>query len=47
MSGSSFLEECAMEWVPPEIELIPLPVRDILSADEDDEKAFSGLLEEE
>ena len=36
-----------MEWVTPDIETIPLPKRDVISADEDDEKVFSGLLEEE
>lgn len=36
-----------MEWITPQIEIIPLPTRDVLSVDEDDEKAFSGLLEEE
>lgn len=36
-----------MEWVKPDIEIIPLPTRDVISTDEDDEKAFSGLLEEE
>jgi hypothetical protein len=36
-----------MDWVPPEIEIIPFPERDIISADGDEEKAFTGLLEEE
>ena len=36
-----------MEWIMPDFEMIPLPVRDVLSADADDEKCFSGLLEED
>ena len=32
-------------WEEPELELIPWP--ELLAADEDEEKEFSGLLEEE
>lgn len=36
-----------MEWIMPDFKMFPLPVRDVLSADADDEKVFSGLLEED